>query len=121
MHSSTARRRGGCRVFTHTRVTGISLDGHRVRGVQTEWGDVEAEVVVNAGGMFAAELGGWPAPRPGGAVRARVPGHAAVRERARGEHLPTLRNPDLLVYFREEGAGIGDGRLRAPQRAVGAR
>ena len=23
-----------------------------------------------------------------------------------GEHLPTLRDPDLLVYFREEGAGL---------------
>jgi 4-methylaminobutanoate oxidase (formaldehyde-forming) len=28
------------------------------------------------------------------------------RERAPGEHLPTLRDPDLLIYFREEGAGL---------------
>ena len=28
-----------------------------MRGVSTEWGDVECEVVVNAGGMFAAEIG----------------------------------------------------------------
>ena len=28
-----------------------------MRGVQTEWGPIEAEVVVNAGGMFAAEIG----------------------------------------------------------------
>ena len=28
-----------------------------MRGVRTEWGDIEAEVVVNAGGMFAAEIG----------------------------------------------------------------
>src|SRR4051794_7796948 len=52
-------REGGCRVFTHTRVTGIDVDERiaaqpRVRGVQTEWGPIEAEVVVNAGGMFAA-------------------------------------------------------------------
>src|SRR5450755_2863361 len=50
-------RRGGCRVFTHTRVSGIEVRERRVRGVRTEWGDVEAEIVVNAGGMFAAELG----------------------------------------------------------------
>ena len=54
-------RAGGCRIFTHTRVTGIDVDRSpadpRVRGVQTEWGPIEAEVVVNAGGMFAAELG----------------------------------------------------------------
>ena len=50
-------RSGGCRVFTHTRVTGVEVVGGRVRGVQTDRGNIEAEVVVNAGGMFAAELG----------------------------------------------------------------
>ena len=101
-------RAGGCRVFTHTRVSGIDVDGGRVRGVRTEWGDVEAEVVVNAGGMFAAEIG-----RLAGVRVPIVPfAHEYLvtqpfRERgARGEHLPTLRDPDLLVYFREEGAGL---------------
>ena len=28
-----------------------------MRGVRTEWGDIECEVVVNAGGMYAAEIG----------------------------------------------------------------
>jgi glycine cleavage system aminomethyltransferase T/glycine/D-amino acid oxidase-like deaminating enzyme len=107
-------REGGCRVFTHTRVTGIDVDessAHpRVRGVQTEWGRVEAEIVVNAGGMFAAELG-----RMAGVRVPVVPfaheylvtqpfrSPAAAGERA---HLPTLRDPDLLIYFREEGGGL---------------
>src|SRR4030081_628694 len=47
-------REGGCQVFTHTRVSGIEVVHNRVRKVQTEWGDVEAEIVVNAAGMFAA-------------------------------------------------------------------
>jgi len=38
-------------------VAGIEVRDGRVRGVQTEWGDIEAEIVVNAGGMFAAEIG----------------------------------------------------------------
>ena len=51
-------RAGGCQVFTHTRVTG----DRRARtdacaACSTEWGDIEAEIVVNAGGMFAAEIG----------------------------------------------------------------
>src|SRR5438270_8313483 len=50
-------RAGGCRIFTHTRVNAIDVQDGRVRGVQTEWGPIEAEVVVNAGGMFAAEIG----------------------------------------------------------------
>jgi 4-methylaminobutanoate oxidase (formaldehyde-forming) len=100
-------RAGGCRVFTHTRVTGIDVRDGRVRGVHTEWGDVEAEIVVNAGGMFAAEIG-----RMAGVRVPIVPfAHEYLvtqpfRERTPGEHLPTLRDPDLLIYFREEGAGL---------------
>ncbi len=105
-------RAGGCRVFTHTRVTAIDVDDSvpgqpRVRGVQTEWGPIEAEVVVNAGGMFAAELG-----RLAGVRVPIVPfAHEYLvtqpfRERVAGEHLPTLRDPDLLIYFREEGGGL---------------
>jgi len=119
-------REGGCRVFTHTRVTGIDVDERvpahpRVRGVQTEWGPIEAEVVVNAGGMFAAELG-----RLAGVRVPIVPfAHEYLvtqpfRERGVGEervHLPTLRDPDLLIYFREEGGGLvmgGYERASAP-------
>ncbi len=100
-------REGGCRVFTHTRVTAIDLKGGRVSGVQTEWGPIEAEVVVNAGGMFAAEIG-----RMAGVRVPIVPfAHEYLvtqpfRERTPGEHLPTLRDPDLLIYFREEGGGL---------------
>jgi glycine cleavage system aminomethyltransferase T/glycine/D-amino acid oxidase-like deaminating enzyme len=116
-------REGGCRVFTHTRVTGIDVERsaggrERVRGVQTEWGPIEAEIVVNAGGMFAAEIG-----RMAGVRVPVVPfAHEYLvtqpfRDRTPGEHLPTLRDPDLLIYFREEGAGLvmgGYERRSAP-------
>jgi glycine cleavage system aminomethyltransferase T/glycine/D-amino acid oxidase-like deaminating enzyme len=107
-------RAGGCRIFTHTRVTGIDVDQagggigrRRVRGVQTEWGPIEAEVVIDAGGMFAAEVG-----RLAGVRVPIVPfAHEYLvtqpfRDRVEGEHLPTLRDPDLLIYFREEGGGL---------------
>jgi 4-methylaminobutanoate oxidase (formaldehyde-forming) len=102
-------REGGVRIFTHTRVTGIDIgsDG-RVRGVSTEWGDVECERVVIAGGMYAAELG-----RLAGVRIPIVPmAHEYLvtqpfRDRSDGAwHLPTLRDPDNLIYFREEGAGL---------------
>jgi glycine cleavage system aminomethyltransferase T/glycine/D-amino acid oxidase-like deaminating enzyme len=118
-------RQGGCRIFTHTRVTGIDVDADpthpRVRGVRTDRGNIEAEVVVNAGGMFAAELG-----RMAGVRVPIVPfAHEYLvtqpfRERERGAervHLPTLRDPDLLIYFREEGDGLimgGYERCSAP-------
>jgi glycine cleavage system aminomethyltransferase T/glycine/D-amino acid oxidase-like deaminating enzyme len=110
-------REGGCRVYTHTRVTGIDVEHGRVRGVQTQWGALEADVVVNAGGMFAAEIG-----RMAGV---RVPVVPFAHEylvtqpfRARDDgHMPTLRDPDLLVYYREEGGGLvmgGYERSSAP-------
>jgi glycine cleavage system aminomethyltransferase T/glycine/D-amino acid oxidase-like deaminating enzyme len=110
-------REGGCRIFTHTRVTAIDVEAGRVRGVQTEWGPIEAEIVVNAGGMFAAEIG-----RLAGVRVPVVPfAHEYLvtqpfRERDDG-HLPTLRDPDLLVYYREEGGGLvmgGYERRSAP-------
>ncbi|MGI9184231.1 MAG: GcvT family protein [Solirubrobacteraceae bacterium] len=111
-------RAGGHQVFTHTRVEEIVVDRGRVSGVRTQWGEIEAEVVVNAGGMFAAELG-----RMAGVRIPVIPfAHEYLvtqpfRERIAGEHLPTLRDPDLLIYFREEGAGLvmgGYERASAP-------
>ena len=105
-------REGGVRIFTHTRVTGIDVSDGRVHGVQTEWGNVEADIVVNAGGMYAAEVGrlaGVRVPIVPFAHEYLVTQPFRERERdSEGEfvHLPTLRDPDLLIYFREEGAGL---------------
>ena len=114
-------RRGGCRVFTHTRVNEIVVTEGRVRGVRTEWGDIEAEIVVNAGGMFAAEIG-----RLAGIRVPVIPfAHEYLvtqpfRDREADEHLPTLRDPDLLIYFREEGAGLVMGGYERHSAPVGA-
>ncbi len=78
-----------------------------MRAVETEKGRIEAEVVVNAGGMFAAEIG-----RLAGVRVPVIPfGHQylvtqPVREHSADRRLPTLRDPDLLVYFREDGGGL---------------
>ena len=100
-------RAGGAGIHTSTRVTGIQTRAGRVAGVQTERGDIEAETVVIAGGMFAAELG-----RMAGVRIPVVPmSHEYIvtqpfRDRDPARPLPTLRDPDLLVYFREDGGGL---------------
>ncbi|MGH3099492.1 MAG: GcvT family protein, partial [Thermoleophilia bacterium] len=109
-------RQGGCRILTNTRVTGIDVDRGAVSRVRTERGDVECEIVVNAAGMFAAEIG-----RMAGV---RVPVVPMAHEyvvtqpfRERDGHLATMRDPDHLVYFREEGGGLvwgGYERASAP-------
>jgi glycine cleavage system aminomethyltransferase T/glycine/D-amino acid oxidase-like deaminating enzyme len=99
-------RRGGCTLLTGTRVTGINVRDGAVTGVRTERGDIECEIVVNAAGMFAAEIG-----RLAGVRIPIIPmAHEYVvtqpfRERD-GTHLATMRDPDHLIYFREEGGGL---------------
>jgi len=107
-------RRGGCRIHTNTRVTGIEVRDGRVRGVHTDKGDVEAEVVVDAGGMYAAEIGRMAGVRVplipmSHQYLVTQPLDAVAQARnASGERrsLPTLRDPDLLVYYREDGDGL---------------
>ncbi len=108
-------RRGGAQIFTSTRVTGIESERGHVTRVRTERGDVEAETVVLAGGMFCAELG-----RLAGVRIPVVPmSHEYIvtqpfRERDPANPLPTLRDPDLLIYFREEGGGLIMGGYERP-------
>jgi glycine cleavage system aminomethyltransferase T/glycine/D-amino acid oxidase-like deaminating enzyme len=108
-------REGGASIFTSTRVTGIDSERGRVTRVRTERGDVETEHVVIAGGMFAAELG-----RLAGVRVPIVPmSHEYIvtqpfRQRDPEHPLPTLRDPDLLIYFREEGGGLIMGGYERP-------
>jgi glycine cleavage system aminomethyltransferase T/glycine/D-amino acid oxidase-like deaminating enzyme len=104
-------REGGAKIFTHTRVNAIGVtrangNAHRrVTHVDTEWGTIECEVVVNAGGMYAAEIG-----RLAGVRVPIVPfAHEYLVTQPfyeRTHNLPTLRDPDNLVYYREEGEGL---------------
>jgi glycine cleavage system T protein len=97
-------RRRGAEINTNTRLTAIDVERGRVTGVQTDKGPIEAEVVVNAGGMFAAEIGALA-----GVVVPVIPlAHEYLITRPSGLplDLPTMRDPSLLVYFRGESGGL---------------
>jgi glycine cleavage system aminomethyltransferase T/glycine/D-amino acid oxidase-like deaminating enzyme len=97
-------RRGGAEVSTSTRVTGIAVEKGRVTGVETDKGAIEAEVVVNAGGMFAGEIG-----RLAGVNVPVIPmAHEYLITTPSDVPLdvPTMRDPSLLVYFRGESGGL---------------
>ena len=97
-------RRRGAEIATNTRVTGIRVERGRVLGIETDKGDVEAEVVVNAGGMFAGEIG-----RLAGVNVPVIPmAHEYLVTKPSGVPLdvPTIRDPSLLVYFRGESGGL---------------
>jgi glycine cleavage system aminomethyltransferase T/glycine/D-amino acid oxidase-like deaminating enzyme len=99
-------RANGAQIHSDTRVTDIEVLDGRVRGVRTDRGAIACEVVVNCGGMFAAEIG-----RLGGVRIPIVPmSHQYLITEAflprREQPLPTLRDPDLLVYYRQEVDGL---------------
>jgi glycine cleavage system T protein len=97
-------RKRGADIATNTRVTGIRVDKGRVTGIETDKGDVEAEVVVNAGGMFAGEIG-----RLAGVNVPVIPmAHEYLVTKPSDVPLdvPTMRDPSLLVYFRGESGGL---------------
>jgi glycine cleavage system aminomethyltransferase T/glycine/D-amino acid oxidase-like deaminating enzyme len=103
---AAAARAGGVTIRTHTRVVGIEHESGRVTGVRTDRGDVAGEVVVNCGGMFAAEIG-----RLAGVRVPLIPmSHQYLVTDAfltpGSDPLPTLRDPDLLVYYRQEVDGL---------------
>ncbi|HKZ54275.1 MAG TPA: FAD-dependent oxidoreductase [Anaerolineales bacterium] len=99
---------GGARLYTGTTVTGIGLKDGRVHVVATDRGPIKTEVVVNAAGQWGAEIG-----RMLGVILPVVPmAHLyLITKPIEGvvHDMPTLRDPDLLVYWREEVGGLVTG------------
>jgi glycine cleavage system aminomethyltransferase T/glycine/D-amino acid oxidase-like deaminating enzyme len=105
-------RQLGVVVRERVRVTGFDVvadptapGGRRVRGVRTDRGDVECEVVVNCAGQWAKAVGAM--------AGVGVPLHSAehfyvVTDQVEGAHrdLPILRDPDGWTYVKEEVGGL---------------
>ena len=112
-------RNRGAEIATDTRVLSIGVTESggrkRVTHVDTDKGRIDCSVVVNAGGMYAHEIG-----RMAGVNVPIVPmahQYAITRPRIQiPSDLPTMRDPDRLIYFREEVGGmIMGGYERNPE------
>ncbi|MGE5265037.1 MAG: GcvT family protein, partial [Acidobacteriota bacterium] len=109
-------KKNGVRFLTNTRVQSITLKTGRVSAVITDRGTIQSETVVNAAGQWAGEIGamvGLYLPVTPMAhlylITRPIPGLP--------KNLPTMRDPDLLVYWREEVGGLiagGYERMPAP-------
>jgi 4-methylaminobutanoate oxidase (formaldehyde-forming) len=98
----------GAKIFTNTNVEGINLKDGRVCEVVTDKGTIKTEVVVNASGMWGREVG-----KMVGLNLPVVPmAHLYIMTKpieGVTHSFPNLRDPDLLVYWREEVGGIVTG------------
>ncbi|TGR27450.1 MULTISPECIES: FAD-dependent oxidoreductase [unclassified Mesorhizobium] len=98
-------RNGGAKIFERVKVTGISVRNGVACGVETDHGDIAAEIVVNCAGQWARKVGLM--------CGVSVPLHSAehmyiVTGRIEGVHpdLPVMRDPDGFIYFKEEVGGL---------------
>ena len=98
----------GARIFTDTNVEKINLKDGRVSEVITDRGAIKTDVVVNATGQWGGEVG-----KMVGLTLPVVPmAHLYIITKpveGVGHDFPTLRDPDLLVYWREEVGGLVTG------------
>ncbi|MGI8450795.1 MAG: GcvT family protein [Streptosporangiaceae bacterium] len=98
-------RQLGVQIVENTKVTGVMHRNGRVTGVTTTAGNIEAEYVVNATGMWGREFGALPGVRiPLQAlthyyiITEPIPGLPAG--------LPTIKTAPEYAYVKNEGAGL---------------
>ncbi len=97
-------RRRGAEIEQRTRVTGIRVGRGRVEAVETDRGEIETEVVVNAGGMYAREIGALAGVNVPIVPMAHE--YLVTKPARLPTGMPTMRDPSLLVYFRPESGGL---------------
>ena len=103
----------GAEIRANTEVTGIDVEDGRVRRVRTTRGDIDADVVVIAGGVWS--------PRLGRMAGAAVPLTPAVHQMIdvgpvprflaseRAIEFPIVRDVDTNMYERQDGQGLEVG------------
>ncbi len=98
-------RNRGCKIYEHTLVTGFGLDKKRVTTVKTDKGDIHCDIVVNCTGMWGYQVG-----KMLGVNVPLVPfqHQFLVTEVIKDvpANLPTLRDKDNLLYYKEEVGGL---------------
>jgi sarcosine dehydrogenase len=98
-------RRQGVSIVENCAVTGFRIADGRVAGVITEQGEIGCEVVVLCAGQWSKALGRMAGVR---VPLTPVQHQYMITERIAGvaPDLPTLRDPDRLIYFKEEVGGL---------------
>ncbi len=105
MSLAKGARNRGVKIVEGVEVTGLLVERGRAVGVTTREGDVRCEVVVNCAGQWARQFG-----RLSGVNVPLFPAEHfyIVTERIEGIHpmVPVMRDPDGLIYYKEEVGGL---------------
>ena len=105
----------GVEIVRETEVTGVRVSGGRIRGVDTSRGPVDAPIVVNAAGPYAARIGAMlGADTPVAPVRhhifiatppSRPAGDPTAYPGAPSNHIMVI-DFETTFYFHREGANL---------------
>lgn len=109
----------GVKVLEGITATGVLREGGRVLGVHTSAGDIEAEYVVNAGGMWGREL----AVQAGVEVPLQALAHYYVVTEAIADlprNLPTVKSGDDYSYVKDEAGALMVGFFEPGSYAWGS-
>src|SRR5215210_9052890 len=108
-----AREMGALTIAATTEVTGIDVEDGRVRRVRTDAGDVEADTVVIACGIWSpriAAMAGASIPLTPAVHQMIDIGPVPIFEKTAGEiTFPIVRDVDTNMYERQNGAGFEIG------------
>jgi len=101
-------RAGGARIIEDCGVDAVLVRDGRVTGVSTVQGDIACEVVVNCAGQWAREVG---AAAGVNVPLVSVQHQFMITEPIDGlpRDMPTIRDPDRRIYFKEEVGGLVAG------------
>lgn len=95
----------GARIMVGARVNAIKVENRRVVAVETEEGNWTCDLLVNCAGMWGHELGKL--------MGARIPSFAVEHQYLITDpipdvpkRMPTMRDPDHLVYYKPEVRGL---------------
>ena len=105
MALAAGARQHGVRIVENTTVTGVTRRDGRVAGVTTEHGDIEAEYVVAAAGMWGREFGALAGV---GIPLQALAHYYVITEAIPGlpPGLPTIKTAPDYAYVKNEGAGL---------------
>lgn len=95
----------GAKIVVGERVTSFNIENRRVTGIETDKGSWTCDLVVNCAGMWGHEIGKL--------AGVRVPSFAVEHQYLITDpipdipkRMPTMRDPDHLVYYKPEVRGI---------------
>jgi len=105
--ANAAQQSGGVTFYPHTCVSDIEVSNGQVQAVHTARDRISTEIVVVATGVWSPRLGrmvGVSIPLVPMQHQYAITG--SLSELAGGVSMPNLRDPDKLVYFRQDGQSL---------------